>query len=89
MVATSLIGIVLMVAAAVGALFMLRRVAADNDAASDGGAPAEPSAAPEAALAASGTAIEDTAAEEHSTGKIDSADLQTELAEQDACPARR
>ena len=87
-VATSLIGIVLMVAAAVGALFMLRRVAADNDAASDG-APAEPSAAPEAALAASGTAIEDTAAEEHSTGKIDSADLQTELAEQDACPARR
>jgi DHA2 family multidrug resistance protein-like MFS transporter len=87
-VATSLIGIALMVAAAVGALFMLRRVAADQDAASDGDA--APSAAPESALAASGTALDDAPAETAAISKgAGSVELQTERAEQDACSPRR
>ncbi|MER2136319.1 MAG: MFS transporter, partial [Arthrobacter sp.] len=94
-VATSLIGIVLMVAAAIGAVFALRRVAADKDAApeadavSDGGAP---SAAPAAALAATGDvaagnegSVEDAAAaqaaEEQPAARADE--------REDACSVRR
>jgi len=81
-VATSLIGIVLMVAAAVGAVFTLRRVAADKDVpADDGGAPAEPAAAPGAALSTPGSVAAAVDAAD--------ADASAEPADQDACAARR